>query len=989
MQKSPILPIVLLLGILIGGGVYLLGSSGSNKQEESELTLTDTTSKQEGSTRSSGPMAGGKETLLGTAPTGEAKRSAVSLSGDSDSAVASKAQDSVTGRVVNTAGNGLGGARVTFGGPDPLPLASNLGSNSSFAKRWSTVTRTDGSFELVGPEPGELRVEANLAGFVPAEVANLVLPMDGGLDVGDLVMDVSVLLEGRVRLEGGGGIAGAELHIQDPNADFAWFGRGSSEAAATTDPDGYFRIDTLAAGPWKILVTSDDHPDRTFKGRTERPGEQQVNLEFSLEPGLTIAGRIQGASQRDLAEVEVSARPGGGVMRFGPGGGAEQRKADVAADGTFVVRGCREGEQYELSGSKVAESRRRFMPSPAVTERVKSNAGDSGVTLSWIGSTSVNFQVVSASTGAPVEDFKVTFGSGWQQPYQRDGKVVTHHPSGMVSLTGLMPDNGRFRMGPFKVVIEAAGYESFERELEVTAGEELDARIFSLKSAAIVTVTALDASSGMPIEGAEVRLSVGGQQGGFELNGWGAPFDESNNESRSSKTGPDGVARLSSFEGQTGRLTVTHGSHTTWRNESFVMPAAAPVAVEVRLGAGGTVLVTVTDAMGNPKPGARVETRRWTENQDSGGRGFGRRRMVAAFGGPGGDGSAVADSNGVASFYHLEPGTHEFKIGQDQGNMGFSVSATLTEGEDRDSWIPTEVVEGGRHTLSLREEATGILSGTVWENGIGLAGAELSLKSGDDLMGSFDFGFSAGPGSGTTDGRGKYSLSSVEPGSYNLEIRHAGRVMSSSFPVEIVAGENDFDATLSIAVVEGHITDSLGNPIQGAKVEIGRPSQEDPFGFMVLVETATQLQIGSGGSDPSITNADGFYSLRGVETGADLQVTASADSSSPGKTDIFTVGEGETRTRTDLVLDPAGSMAFKISGGEDGYFMVTATYLDAEGLMPKMEIAESRNGKMKAMTPGRWSVSAESAGPGINSQESEAIEVVIKAGQESEVVIEI
>ncbi|MFT6040176.1 MAG: protocatechuate 3,4-dioxygenase beta subunit [Gammaproteobacteria bacterium] len=993
MQKSPILPILVLLGILIGAGVYLLGSD--SEQQEPGLALQDVAPKQQEEARSSGPMAGAKNMLTGADTAGEAKRAAVSLTEEPAKLRASVGQAGITGRVVDTAGKGLGGARVIIGGSDPFPLLSIMTANSTFAKRWSAVTRTDGTFELVGPEPGELRVGANLAGFVPAEVTNLVLPADSGLDVGDVIMEFSVMLEGRVMVDGGRGVAGAELRIQDPNADFNFFGGANREAATSTDENGYFRLDTLAAGPWKVLVTTEEHPDRTFEGRTERPGELQANLEFNLAQGFTIAGMVRGARPEDLVGIEVSARPGSGGMRFANPGGAEQRTATVANDGSFLVRGCREGEEYTLTGRLATGESNPFMPSPAVTERIKGTAGDTGVDLPWIGSTGAEFQVVSAATGQPIEDFNVNSGSGWLQPFQVDGETVVYHPEGKVSLTGLRVNGGGFRMGPFKVVIEAAGFETFERELNVVEGEVLAAGVFSLKSAAVVAVTVLDAGTGRPVEGAAVRLSVGDSGGGFAVAGWGNRDGDSNGATRSAKTGSDGVARLSSFEGQTGRLTVEHDAHTTWRNDNFAMPTAAPVEIEARLGMGGTVLVTVIDALGNPKPGARVETRKQVvdDGSNNGGRFARGARMAAAFGGGGGDGTAVADSNGVATFYHLEPGNHEFKVAENSTSSGFA--ASFSGGDESGNWLAVEVTEQGRHELTLREEATGVLSGTISENGIGLAGAELNLNSGEGGMGRgmgrFSFGQQAGPGTGTTDGRGEYSLSGVEPGSYDLEISHAGRVMKSVFPVEIVAGQNNLDAALSIAVVEGNITDDQGKPLEGVKVEIKRAAQGAQPGFMIFMESGgdTAVQVGGGGADPSITDANGFYSLRGVETGVDLQVSATTELSSPAKTDVFTVGEGETRQDTDLVLNPAGTIAFEITGGEDSYYLLVATPLDEEGMAPKTEFSETRKGTIKGLKPGKWSVTARPVGPNSSDQSSEEVVVVIEPAQESKVVIEI
>ncbi|MDF1798039.1 MAG: carboxypeptidase-like regulatory domain-containing protein [Planctomycetota bacterium] len=905
----------------------------------------------------------------------------------------------VRGRVTDAAGNPLPGARVIAAGPDGMPMDLDMDANSGWGQRWRTVTGSDGSFHLRGPEPGALRLGVRLANFAPLDVDNLTLPAGGGADFGDLALEESVVLEGRVSVAGGGPVAGAELFrepVDDGDGFRVFFNQLPQHPVAVTDSEGRFRVDMLSAGPWKLRVESLEQPDRSFEGRTERPGEVRAGLRFELKPGAAISGQLTGAPEGGLEDLVVRATPKGGG-NFGMS--QSYRQGEVNDDGSFRIGGCEPGTSYTLQ-ARLDESRsaRWGMEQKTRTKSVDAVGGQSGIVLAWSGSTGVSLSVVKASDGRPLEDFSVSYGSGYLRQLEADGEPVEHHPGGKVLLDELRINV--WNSEPFKVSVQAAGFKTLEREFELVEGEVLAGGLFQLESAPVMTVKVLDAATQQPIEGARVSLTIG-SKGDTELTfaGWGAVMDdEAGARTNRGRTDAAGIALLTSFPGEVAQLEVRHEDHTDWELEELVLPASGPAEQEVLMGVGGTVVVQVLDAFGAPLPGANVEERTPPEPVANTGGDF---RMASVIGGPGGGPGEVTDQDGLATFKHLAPGPHEFRLAKQQrgGVMVFLSGG----GGDEERWDPVEVVERGEHELILKEQPQGALVGRVLESGEALAGASLSLSKrtqGQGRGGMRGYFPGMGGNGATCDGRGNYRFDGVEPGDYTLTVTHASRVMPTEIDLVLVVGENTQDVDLPVAIIEGRVTRPDGTPIAGVDVSVhaaGGSSRSRTMSFLVMDDGGSEsaVVVGDGAADPTVTDADGRYRLRGVQTGVELVVKAKHDEAAPAESDPLELADGQLEGGVDLVLSPAGSIVIEVDGvDEQEYMLLSVTPIAEDGTAGERQtnFTTETTGTFGGLVPGSYRVRIQVMNQGSGFGDNNAAEpqvVEVKAGEATPVFFDL
>jgi carboxypeptidase family protein len=199
------------------------------------------------------------------------------------------APSSVSGRVVDRAGSGIGGARV-----HAFPLIEfGSGPGLAWAPYGDAVADPEGRFLIGSLCAGEHRVAAEAPGFGSAGYVTLQVPAGDGIDGVELVLDAGKSLAGRVRGPDGVAVADASVRAE---VDFPKWrpeqGRIlAGRVTVRTTVDGSFRMGGFGDAPLLVEASHPDHGSR----RLESVAPGRVDLELRL-PGRTgIAGTVREA----------------------------------------------------------------------------------------------------------------------------------------------------------------------------------------------------------------------------------------------------------------------------------------------------------------------------------------------------------------------------------------------------------------------------------------------------------------------------------------------------------------------------------------------------------------------------------------------------------------------------------------------------------------------------------------------------------------------
>jgi len=250
----------------------------------------------------------------------------------------------VRGRVLDLEGAALAGVELE---------ATRL-SRESGARRGAEFERSevlararsegDGRFELVLDDPGAVRVSLARDGFAPLGHRLLVYAAQE-LDLGELVLEPGVELNGSVRDDSGRPLSGIELW--QPLRDLG-LSHGRAESwflAGTSAADGSFRLTRVPAGSWRLEARSPLYREETLSGEAAA-GSRLASLELVLLSGERIAGVVLGLDAQQLASSRVVAIALGDARdgrRAGP------RLVSPAADGRFEFGGYTPGSEVELA----------------------------------------------------------------------------------------------------------------------------------------------------------------------------------------------------------------------------------------------------------------------------------------------------------------------------------------------------------------------------------------------------------------------------------------------------------------------------------------------------------------------------------------------------------------------------------------------------------------------------------------------------------------
>jgi hypothetical protein len=1013
-MRAPQLPLAVFALLLLAVGAWYV-TRGDAPGEAAAVELEAEGGLEQDSALSPGGLADAPQPVdLGVVPVTSERTAAVEEAVDADPL--KTIQRAVIGRVVDGFGKPVAGARVLGGhssGFGEIPLERLANMDGALGRIEEGKTDREGRFRLETSMRGELRFVVRASGFAPLRTRRGVTGGDEA-KLADFVLEQGAILRGYVVDEAGTGIPDVAIDaVEAAGADLftVSFVAGGQEPQTRSGVGGAFELNELAVGPYLLRLAHPEHPDLKVEGAADRPGQASTGLRLVMKRGYTIAGRVSGLGPGQASELKVRAVPTTGVDLdlFGALGGA--RVAELGADGSFELRGLSEGK-FRLNAIDATEEDSIFAEARSAVTMAETGQRDVNIELRK--PSGVTLRVLDATTGAPVTRYQVETGNFRLQALENSqGMQWCEWPDGKGTFADIpsedLPIGGR---GGTRFVVSAVGYESLTLTgIEPVPGSIVDLGDVRLTPVATITVRVVDDATGELVEGARVslreveeslpqgerRVSMGINPSSGES--FVMPGQEGSSQGR---TDEEGVAELPSLPGKLCSLGVKHRSYAEYRVEAVMLPEQGGLELEARLSKGGTVIVTVLGADGEPKQGVRVQHSGAEEDVT---------RVIG-----GGMGSRKSNSKGIVKFAHLAEGLHHFEIQEGTDRMIVNSGSTLVMagfpvGEKSAHGRSVEVREGSSTEITLHARPEGIVSGRVTEAGEPLVGASISF---DEDSGSDEsthlrmLGFGGGP-SARTDSQGRYSVDALKVGDYLMKISHPRRVMPASLEISVREGENQVDQDLPVAILEGRVTDPEGKPVAGITVKANRYSESESGEVQRTVVSSIIVGDGSGGAmsittgDPessdTLTDVDGRYVLRGVQHDVELYVEASSSQYQRARSEPVTCGENQTRRDVDIEVYEAGHVrvaALDADGAPMGMCLVELEFVGDADPMPAPArgfIADTGETTVDSLRPGRWRVSARTIGMmgptgGDEERIAAPVEVDIVATETAEVTLD-
>jgi len=314
-----------------------------------------------------------------------------------------------------------------------------------------TIHADDGSYAIDNVPPGTVDLVVRAAGYVSGTRGDITAE-DGKTVTGiDIQLDRGAAISGRVTA-GGTPVAGADVRPASQRmAPMMSQQISASGAGATTDGDGFYKLDGIAEGD--RLIEFHKQGFVTAQKPVQVKAGNDVHLDVELDPGKELRGRVVDRSGSGIAGANISAS-GAGERRAGP-------MAVTDGDGMFVLSGLTEGK-YEVSARKEGMVSGDAIDVDLPQTRPLTLTLDAGATIngrvSGIPAEQLPQVIVTASGGTSRNQTTADASGNFTLP---------GFPDGQVRVDAILTAGGQRRMAPSKtIVIENGAAPTVELNFE-------------------------------------------------------------------------------------------------------------------------------------------------------------------------------------------------------------------------------------------------------------------------------------------------------------------------------------------------------------------------------------------------------------------------------------------------------------------------------------------------------------------------------------------
>ncbi|MES1245587.1 MAG: carboxypeptidase regulatory-like domain-containing protein [Acidobacteriota bacterium] len=744
--------------------------------------------------------------------------------------------------------------------------------------------------------------------------------------------------------------AGFPLTTAGPDGRFTLDLPGPGGMVTVEGPGGQWaevRLDPAGVAPGEIR-TARLQPPRLVTGRV-----------LDADTGHPLAGaRVQGETESAVADAEGRFRialPPRSYGLFLTASAEGYVKADGFPEGdgpaTFSLKraGFLDGVVMEAGGRPVAKARVRALPAPGrspmadpPSAEVSTDAAGRfhlpglavGLTYTLLvdGGDFAPVRRMADVAERPGEPLRITVSPGAAaagrvlDPGGRPlpGAIVLlqqDRPEDSKPIEALSGPEGRFLLphlaaGRYDLRVTREGFAPARiAGLEIPADSRaVDLGDVRMEGSAAIEGRVLD-DRGRPVSGAQVGLAISQEHQGDRPS----PVE----------TGPDGAFRLRDLvRGERYDLWVQADGFVTRQAPGVEAPTAEPLRIELRR--GRILAVRVVDPDGRPVPRARLSRlERMTMKMDGGS--IGSQSVSDA---------GETDDEGTLRIGGLEPGVVDLQVEADGFQTLLARGLRVPENE-----------AAGPVEITLARGA--VLEGRVLDgDGKPVLGASVRAFQEDAER---PFG---GPPGATTDDEGRYRLTGLSPGSYQVAADSADIQASAQAPVEIRAAVQSLDLRFPKgSTVSGQVVDDRGSPVAQARISLAPNgpatlSQADgTFTFRSVADGAFRLR----GAAPGFaeTTAPDEIQVAGrpvrgliLRLGRGVSIAGRLLGVDPdrlaGARILALLWEPERQERLQGTVDRQGS--YQVANASPGTWQVRAELRDGRSAQGQIEVAEVEAG---------------------------------------------